>query len=220
MIVHQLLQVLGRKIAVEESNDHAERTRVWHDDEAYRVLAKEGVSKTFEALALDIRKLKEVTEVLALQTASLVNTDKVKFSEQTGSGYSNKFPVSNVTSHISSIASAEPCRQFSLVEMNSETKDFDDELLIGRGGFGKVYKGEVIIEKTCHVVAIKRLDSMSQQGTREFLAEIEVLSIVRHCHLVSLIGYCHDENEMILVYEYIIYPMEPYTIIYSKARLL
>ncbi|KAI3771388.1 hypothetical protein L6452_02551 [Arctium lappa] len=103
---------------------------------------------------------------------------------------------------LSSLTSAQPCHHFSLAEIQSATNDFDDQLVIGEGGFGKVYKGCVCIEETSHVVAIKRLDSMSDQGALEFRNEIEMLSKLRHCHLVSLIGFCEDNKEMILVYEY------------------
>ncbi|GJY52061.1 receptor-like protein kinase FERONIA [Tanacetum coccineum] len=103
---------------------------------------------------------------------------------------------------MSSSTSAQPCFRFSLAEIQSATKDFDEALVIGRGGFGKVYKGCICIEEINHVVAVKRLDSMSNQGAAEFRAEIEMLSKLRHCHLVSLIGYCEDNKEMILVYEY------------------
>ncbi|XP_076885461.1 putative serine/threonine-protein kinase PBL28, partial [Bidens hawaiensis] len=102
----------------------------------------------------------------------------------------------------SSMISSHPCRLFSLAELQSATKNFDDELVIGKGGFGKVYKGQIYGEETDHAVAIKRLDSMSDQGELEFRAEIDMLSTLRHCHLVSLIGYCHENKEMILVYEY------------------
>ncbi|KAL8471784.1 hypothetical protein ACS0TY_029130 [Phlomoides rotata] len=92
------------------------------------------------------------------------------------------------------------CRRFSLSEMQSATRNFSDGLIIGRGGFGKVYKG--LIDKEQHTVAIKRLKSNSNQGAREFLMEIETLSELRHINLVSLIGYCSEGREMILVYEY------------------
>ncbi|KAL7590792.1 hypothetical protein Lser_V15G33136 [Lactuca serriola] len=101
-----------------------------------------------------------------------------------------------------SLTSTPQCLRFSLADIQSATKDFDDELVIGHGGFGKVYRGSTCIEETSHVVAIKRLDSKSEQGAPEFRAEIEMLSKLRHCHLVSLIGFCDDNKEMILVYAY------------------
>ena len=103
---------------------------------------------------------------------------------------------------LSSSTSAESCHQFSIAEIHSATNDFDDDLIIGDGGFGKVYKGNICIKGTSQVVAIKRLDSMSNQGAPEFRTEIEMLSKLRHCNLVSLIGFCDDNMEMILVYEY------------------
>ncbi|KAJ0752039.1 putative protein kinase RLK-Pelle-CrRLK1L-1 family [Helianthus annuus] len=101
-----------------------------------------------------------------------------------------------------SSTSAQLCVRFSLVDIQSATNNFDDELVIGHGGFGKVYKGCLCTDETSHVVAVKRLDSMSNQGAPEFKAEIEMLSKLRHLHLVSFIGFCDDNQEMILVYEY------------------
>ncbi|KAK2969150.1 hypothetical protein RJ640_026784 [Escallonia rubra] len=97
--------------------------------------------------------------------------------------------------------SSSSSRQFSLSDIKSATNDFADELVIGRGGFGKVYKGS-ITDGESMTVAVKRLNSRSRQGAREFRTEIEMLSRFRHGHLVSLIGYCEELDEMILVYEY------------------
>nr|POE72557.1 receptor-like protein kinase feronia [Quercus suber] len=94
------------------------------------------------------------------------------------------------------------CRNFSLAEIKAATKNFDENSIIGVGGFGDVYEGYIHIDGEATHVAIKRLKPGSQQGVREFKTEIEILSQLRHHHLVSLIGYCNHGNEMILVYDF------------------
>ncbi|XP_023903470.1 receptor-like protein kinase FERONIA [Quercus suber] len=94
------------------------------------------------------------------------------------------------------------CRYFSLAEIKAATKNFDQNSIIGVGGFGDVYKGSIHTDGGATHVAIKRLKPGSQQGVQEFKTEIEILSQLRHHHLVSLIGYCNDGNEMILVYDF------------------
>ncbi|KAJ0488407.1 putative protein kinase RLK-Pelle-CrRLK1L-1 family [Helianthus annuus] len=106
------------------------------------------------------------------------------------------------TESTSTLEWPQPCRQLKLPEIQLATRNFDESLVIGRGGFGKVYKGTIVSGGRCLVVAIKRLDSTSNQGAVEFWVEVKMLSKLRHCHLVSLIGYCNDGREMILVYEY------------------
>ncbi|GJW64377.1 kinase RLK-Pelle-CrRLK1L-1 family protein [Tanacetum coccineum] len=102
----------------------------------------------------------------------------------------------------SSSESPQVCRQLTFTEIQLATQNFDESLVIGRGGFGKVYRGSITFGARLLVAAIKRLESTSQQGAVEFWAEVQMLSKLRHCHLVSLIGYCNDGQEMILVYDY------------------
>ncbi|KAK3409362.1 hypothetical protein EUGRSUZ_J01490 [Eucalyptus grandis] len=92
------------------------------------------------------------------------------------------------------------CRHFSLKEIRAATNNFDKGFIIGVGGFGNVYKGYV--HGDANPVAIKRLNQGSHQGLHEFRTEIKMLSQLRHLHLVSLIGFCEDAGEMILVYDY------------------
>ncbi|XP_057514374.1 receptor-like protein kinase FERONIA [Actinidia eriantha] len=102
------------------------------------------------------------------------------------------------------IRSEELCRCFSLSEILTATNNFDDASVIGIGGFGKVYKGSIDNNGTI-TVAIKRLKDESKQGAKEFWTEVKMLSKLRHTHLVALIGYCKECEEMILVYEYIVH---------------
>ncbi|KAL7590525.1 hypothetical protein Lser_V15G36627 [Lactuca serriola] len=103
-----------------------------------------------------------------------------------------------------SASSDKLCRKFSLAEIKLATNDFDDAFVIGKGGFGKVYKGKIDFGEEGIDVAIKRLNLDSNQGVTEFKAEIEMLSKFRHSHIVSLLGYHEgsDKREMIIVYEY------------------
>ncbi|GJS07708.1 serine/threonine/dual specificity protein kinase, catalytic domain-containing protein [Tanacetum coccineum] len=100
-------------------------------------------------------------------------------------------------------SSEQLCHHYSLADIQLATQNFNDRLVVGQGGFGKVYKGHIANEgSSSTTVAIKRYGSISGEGVPEFSADIETLSKMRHAHLVSLLGYCYDDKEMILVYEY------------------
>ncbi|KAH7834486.1 hypothetical protein Vadar_016529 [Vaccinium darrowii] len=89
---------------------------------------------------------------------------------------------------------------FSFREVAAATKNFTPESFLGEGGFGRVYKGR--LESTGQAVAVKQLDRNGHQGNREFLVEVLMLSLLHHPNLVSLIGYCADGDQRLLVYEF------------------
>ncbi|CAN6245894.1 unnamed protein product [Urochloa humidicola] len=96
---------------------------------------------------------------------------------------------------------------FTLAELKAATRNFSSSHFIGEGGFGPVYKGFLDErlrpgELQPQHVAVKYLDADGPQGHREWLAEVVYLGMLSHPHLVKLIGYgCQDEQRM-LVYEY------------------
>ncbi|XP_071740700.1 probable serine/threonine-protein kinase PBL28 [Rutidosis leptorrhynchoides] len=82
------------------------------------------------------------------------------------------------------------------------TSNFDQTQVIGSGGFGKVYKAEVPHHRGISVAAVKRLDRKLGQGDPEFWKEVMMLSRYSHKNLISLYGFCNEDGERILVYEY------------------
>lgn len=92
-------------------------------------------------------------------------------------------------------------RKFTYKELAIATNNFTGEQLLGSGGFGEVFKG-TLYDDSDHLVAVKRMKHDSKQGEREFLSEISVISQIRHRNLVQIIGWCRENNQLLLVYEY------------------
>ncbi|KAI8556357.1 hypothetical protein RHMOL_Rhmol05G0246200 [Rhododendron molle] len=91
-------------------------------------------------------------------------------------------------------------KSFSFEELKKYTNNFSETNDIGTGGYGKVYRG---ILPNGQLVAVKRAQAKSMQGGHEFKTEIELLSRVHHKNVVSLVGFCFEQGEQMLVYEYI-----------------
>ncbi|KAI3511139.1 hypothetical protein L1887_18283 [Cichorium endivia] len=83
------------------------------------------------------------------------------------------------------------------------TQDFNERNFIGKGGYGRVYKGILTWgDFVNQLVAVKRLDVTGFQGNKEFHTELTMLSQYQHENIITLLGFCDDNNEMILIYEY------------------
>ncbi|XP_025696807.1 putative receptor-like protein kinase At5g39000 [Arachis hypogaea] len=100
----------------------------------------------------------------------------------------------------------ELCHQFSFEDLRKSTNNFDDKLVIGWLPFGnKVYKGWLKHNDaaTDHTITLKvMVPQYPIQGSLEFKKEIEVLCQLRHPNIISLIGFCDQEKEKIVVSEY------------------
>ncbi|KAL3597108.1 hypothetical protein D5086_008745 [Populus alba] len=100
-------------------------------------------------------------------------------------------------------------RKFSFNELKSATRNFRPESILGEGGFGCVFKGWINENGTAPVkpgtglsVAVKTLNHDGLQGHKEWLAEVNYLGDLLHPNLVKLIGYCIEDDQRLLVYEF------------------
>lgn len=102
-------------------------------------------------------------------------------------------------SHMSTMATCMlSVKTFAYVELEQATEKFSSKRILGEGGFGRVYRGNM---EDGTEVAVKLLTRDNQNGDREFIAEVEMLSRLHHRNLVKLIGICIEGRTRCLVYE-------------------
>nr|KAJ0227935.1 hypothetical protein LSAT_V11C100035310 [Lactuca sativa] len=92
-----------------------------------------------------------------------------------------------------------------LEEINHATDNFSENKRIRHGGYGDIYRGQLSKCWQYRTAAIKRLHHDGYLGEGEFHNELEVLSKFHHKNIISLIGYCDQDDEKILIYEYAMY---------------
>ncbi|KAL2543217.1 Protein NSP-INTERACTING KINASE 3 [Abeliophyllum distichum] len=91
-------------------------------------------------------------------------------------------------------------RRYTFKELRAATDHFNTKNILGKGGFGIVYKGQL---NDGTVVAVKRLkDYNAAGGEIQFQTEVEMISLAVHRNLLRLWGFCSNENERLLVYPY------------------
>ncbi|XVF39313.1 hypothetical protein PTKIN_Ptkin01aG0024600 [Pterospermum kingtungense] len=96
--------------------------------------------------------------------------------------------------------SFEESLQFDFNAVRVATENFSDTNMLGRGGFGTVYKGKL---PNGQEIAVKRLSGNSSQGQQEFKNEVLLLAKLQHRNLVRLLGFSFDQKERILIYEFL-----------------
>ncbi|XP_078157907.1 L-type lectin-domain containing receptor kinase IX.1-like [Carex rostrata] len=90
-------------------------------------------------------------------------------------------------------------RRFTYAQLMHATRNFSEDRILGSGGSGEVYRGN--LTEPSIQVAVKRISS-SERGKKEYISEVTIISRIRHRNLVQLIGYCHENNDLLLVYEF------------------
>ncbi|MBA0627710.1 hypothetical protein Godav_022520, partial [Gossypium davidsonii] len=90
--------------------------------------------------------------------------------------------------------------KYDFTTIEAATDKFSDANKLGKGGFGEVYKG---IPPNKQEIAVKRFSRGSGQGTEEFENEVVLIAKLQHRNLVSILGFCLERGEKILVYEYV-----------------
>lgn len=98
-------------------------------------------------------------------------------------------------------------RIFGFAELKVATKNFRADTVLGEGGFGKVFKGWLEDKGQTKsgsgtVIAVKKLNSESLQGFQEWQSEVNFLGRLSHPNLVKLLGYCWEDKELLLIYEF------------------
>ncbi|XP_058729925.1 probable serine/threonine-protein kinase PBL10 [Vicia villosa] len=156
---------------------------------------------------------------------------QVKADGQTNSGLSSKSvnldtediiltsPTSEIEISAGSVSRTDPCvgeilqssnlKSFALTELQAATRNFRVDSVLGDGGFGSVFKGWIDENSASAAkpgkgiaVAVKKLCQDGLKGHEEMLADVNYLGQLSHPHLVKLIGYCLEDENKLLVYEF------------------
>ncbi|KAF5808125.1 putative transferase, protein kinase RLK-Pelle-RLCK-VIIa-2 family [Helianthus annuus] len=141
---------------------------------------------------------REKAAILAQRDSKLLSTRKDH----------NMFPVmKEVPAYFQSPSPS--LKIFKFVDLEKATRKFSPDLLLGEGGFGQVFLGWVEQNTLAPskkgvgiAVAVKRLNQEGLQGHGEWLTEVTFLGHIAHPNIIRLLGYCKDEPEHLLVYEY------------------
>ncbi|KAK1418263.1 hypothetical protein QVD17_27406 [Tagetes erecta] len=91
-------------------------------------------------------------------------------------------------------------KRFSYRDIAQSTDNFAENMKLGEGGFGGVYRG--LLKDSNTYVAVKRVSKSSKQGINEYASEVRIIGRLRHRNLVKLMGWCHEKGNLLLVYQY------------------
>ncbi|VAI48663.1 unnamed protein product [Triticum turgidum subsp. durum] len=94
-------------------------------------------------------------------------------------------------------------KEFDYKELRKGTGNFDEKMKLGQGGYGVVYRATVFGEHGRSMeVAVKQFSGANTKGQEDFLAELSIINLLRHRNLVKLLGWCHQDGVLLLVYDF------------------
>ncbi|CAL0306908.1 unnamed protein product [Lupinus luteus] len=143
------------------------------------------------------------------QSGSFVHVEKDAAGSQSGEESGVK-PLYRSSSHsitaqsplsgLSELSQLDWGHWFTLRDLEVATNRFSKDNIIGEGGYGVVYRGQLVNGSP---VAVKKLLNNLGQAEKEFRVEVEAIGHVRHKNLVRLLGYCIEGTHRLLIYEYV-----------------
>ncbi|KAL9269981.1 Serine/threonine-protein kinase RIPK-like protein [Drosera capensis] len=156
-----------------------------------------GRTKTSSLGSMSKSKDQEITKRFELKSSP----QRISLSDISNPG--SEFSLSDLSSSLV----GSNAHTFSHEELRTVTNNFSSVNFLGEGGFGAVYKGFIHeglrTGLDAQVVAVKVLNLEGSQGHKEWLAEVIFLGQLRHPNVVKLIGYCCENDQRLLVYEYL-----------------
>ncbi|CAH2055353.1 unnamed protein product [Thlaspi arvense] len=170
----------------------------------------------FRVMICCVPSTSDVDSSLSVSTSTVGSKSAiVKSNDQPAGPVSSTTTTSNAESSMSTPMISEELKiyshlkKFTFIDLKLATRNFRPESLLGEGGFGCVFKGWVEENGTAPVkpgtgltVAVKTLNPDGLQGHKEWLAEINYLGNLLHPNLVKLVGYCIEDDQRLLVYEF------------------
>eukprot|EP01018_Ginkgo_biloba_P019472 Gb_00853 [translate_table: standard] len=105
----------------------------------------------------------------------------------------------SLTQRLKHLCKSKTCKEFTYQELESATSGFSADTLIGKGGWSRVYRGDLPDGQS---VAVKQLNC-SPKAEQELLMEVEITTALQNKHVISLIGYCVEQQKHLLVYNYL-----------------
>lgn len=182
---------------LEEKEDITRRLWKTKKDAALLELHVEGAKLRFEEASAQLKLIKESIVTLQCEKHQIQweKMEAAQWLERRTSG--GQAGPRKYDRNLCFVDDSTKLAEFSLLDLETATCNFSESFKLGQGGYGCVYKGEML-NKT---VSVRKLHPYSMQGQSEFQQEVNVLSKLQHPHLVTLIGVCPEAWS--LVYEYL-----------------